>query len=177
MLIRHFETFQNSKKIEKIKFKDSFDKAISFTNFIESYIKKYPQIKKIKFYTSEHERTMMTSLILSSSIKSEMLKNKFLNIQVIDPVLHDMIDRDPKKQKTQSTCVFFEKKLEESFKEDTLYIHITHSSIIYNLFKCILEYLLDIKMKDFKERIHNHSISSIAKIDDKVSYIFNKKID
>ena len=177
MLIRHFETFQNSKNKEKIKFKESFNKSIWFIDFIEIYIKKYPQIKKIKFFTSEHERTIMTSLILSSSIKSEILKNKFLNIQIFDPIINDMIDRDPKKKNKKNVCIYFKKNIEELFEEDTLYIYITHSSIIYNLFKCILENILNTKFEHFNKRIHDYSISCIAKTNDKLSYIFNKKIE
>lgn len=176
MLIRHFETFQNSNKKEKLKYEESTNKAILFVNFINAFIKKYPEIKKIKFYTSDHERTMLTSLILSNAIKVEMLKKNFPELIINEPIIYDVIDRDPKKKNKKKTCSVF-KKIIDKYSEDTLHIYITHSSIIYNLFKCILEHLLDTEMDDFAKRIHNYSISCISKIDDKVSYVFNKKID
>ena len=177
MLIRHFETIYNSKNKEKIKFNESFDKAILFVNYIEDFINKNPQIKKIKFFTSDHERTIMTSLILSSSIKSKILKKKFAKIHISDPKIDDMIDRDPTKKNKKNTCIYFQKKIEDFFKDDTLYIYITHSSVIYNLFKCILDNLSEANLNDYNKRIHSYSISSITKINGQVSHIFNKKIE
>lgn len=174
MIIRHFETYKNK---EKIKFNESFEKSQYFINYIENFIKKYPEIKKIKFYTSDQERTIMTSLILSSNLKSEIIKNKISNIHIYDPVINNKIDRDPKKKNKHHTCNYFKNIVDKSLSDDTLYIYITHSSIISNLFKCILEYLANDDIDDFNKRIHHYSISTVVKFNDKVHYNFNKKID
>ena len=98
IFIRHFET-QNDSKKEKINYSTSFINAMSFIENIKNIIDKYPQIKKIKFLTSDHERTLVTSLVISSKIKSEMLEKKFKQIEIDDPVINEYVDRDPLKKK------------------------------------------------------------------------------
>lgn len=174
MIIRHFETF---KGIEKIKFNKSFEKSQLFINYIESFINKYSDIKKIKFYTSDQERTIMTSLILSSNLKSEIIKNKFTNLKIYDPIINNKIDRDPKKKNKNQTCNYFKNTIEKSLDDETLYIYVTHSSIIYDLFKCIVDYFIGEQIDDFNKKIHRYSISTIVNNKDMVNYNFNKKID
>lgn len=177
MLIRHFETYYDKKNNEKIKFDESFKKADMFVKYIKKFIDKYPDIKKIKFYTSDQDRTIMTSLVLSSILKSEIIKNNIKNIKIYDPIIDNIIDRDPKKNKSDKICQEFQNMIKNEMKENTLHIYITHSSIIYNLFKCILYYLFGEKFNDSNKKIHNYSISYVAKNYDKIHYNFNKKID
>ena len=174
MIVRHFETF---KGVEKIKFRESFEKSQLFINYIESFIDKYPEIKKIKFYTSNQERTIMTSIILSSNLKSEIINNNIFNLKIYDPVINDNLDRDPKKIYKIKTCNYFKNIIDKSLDDKTLHIYVTHSSVIYNLFKCMLEYLTDSKIDDFNKKIHSYSISTIVGKNDRISYSFNKKID
>ena len=176
MLIRHFETFYNDDGQEKIKYKKSFSKGSLFINFIKSYLSKYTGIKKIRFYTSDYERTLLTSLVLSSLSETEIIDGTLSGVKIYDPVLNEMIDRDPKKRNKKNVCEYFKKNIETSFEPDTLYIYITHSSVIYNLFKCVLDWVLEREMPDFSKRIHGYSVSYISKIDNRVSYMFNKKI-
>lgn len=176
ILIRHFETFLTSDGEEKIKFKSSYSKASLFVNFIKLYISRNIGIKKIKFFTSDYERTLVTTLIISSLIKTEIIDGNISNIKIYEPVINDVIDRDPKKKNKKYMCEYFKNMVNNNFDNDTVYIYITHSSVIYNLFKCVLECSLNKKVPDFNKRIYSNSISYISKNDNKVSYMFNKKI-
>ena len=151
MLIRHFETFHNSNGEEKIKFKSSYDKASFFIEFIKSYISKYGGIKKIKFFTSDYERTLLTSLILSSLIKTEIIDGNIDGIKIYEPVLNNMIDRDPRKKNKKHVCEYFKNTIENNIEPETLYIYVTHSSVIYNLFKCVLEHVLGKQIQSFNK--------------------------
>ena len=177
MLIRHFETYYDSNKHEKIKFNDSFYKASIFAEHIKKFIKEFPEIKKIKFYTSNRERTIMTALVLSSTLKSELIKNNLQNVEIYDPVIDNIVDRDPKKIKIDHICNTFYNLIDKKFKDNTLYIYVTHSSIICDLFRCVLEYLVNKKTDNFHKKIYNYSLSYVVRKNDKVSYLFNKKID
>lgn len=177
IFIRHFETYNSSKNKERINYSTSFESASGFVENIKFIADKYPQIKKIKFLTSDHERTLLTSLVISSKLKSEILEKKFKYIDINDPVINEFVDRDPQKKNKHVICNYFYKKIESSFDDDTLYIIVTHSSIIYNLFKCILEFCVGNEFSEFEnKRIHGYSLSYITKYDNKVTYGFNKKI-
>lgn len=178
MLIRHFKTINNSNNEEKINYDKSFQKAEIFSIYIYDFIKKHPSIKKIKFYTSEKERTLVTALVISSKIKSNIIEKKQKYIEIYDPIIENNIDRDPKKQNKEKICNYFNDKINNIFEEDTLYIYITHSSIIHNLFKCMLEVCAGKSIDDFQiKKIHGYSLSFIAKNDNKISYGFNYKMD
>ena len=173
MIIRHFDTYKDN---EKIKYKESFIKSELFVNYIKKFIDRYPKINKIKFYTSDYDRTIMTSLILSSNLKNKIIDNQFEKIKINDPKITKILDRDPKKKKKYKIGDFFADTSDSKLNDDTLYIYITHSSVIYNLFKSILEYCTNDKIDNFHERIHRYSISTITKNNDKIKYVFNKKI-
>ena len=174
MIIRHFETVEGK---EKIKFNESFEKSQLFINYIENFINKYPHINKIKFYTSDQERTIITSLILSSNLKGEIIKNNIHDLQIYDPIINNKIDRDPKKKNKSKICKYFKNMIEKSLDDETLYIYVTHSSVIYNLFKCMVDYFIGEIIDDFDKKIHKYSISTIVNNNDSVNYNFNKKID
>ncbi len=173
MIIRHFETYKNS---EKIKFNDSTAKSQIFIDYIKKYIKKYPNITKIKFYTSNQDRTIMTSLILSSNLKNEIINNTISNLQIFEPEINDVLDRDPKKIKKHDTCKNFKNIIKKIMDDSTLYIFITHSSVIYNLFKCIIKFFTDEEFNDPNKKIHHYSVSTLVKYDNKIHHNFNKKI-
>jgi hypothetical protein len=173
IIIRHFETHKNS---EKIKFNESFAKSQLFINYITKFVKKYSDIKKIKFYTTNYERTITTSLILSSNLKNEIINNTLSNLQIFEPEINNILDRDPKKIKKDDTCKNFKNNIEKNMDDDTLYIYITHSSVIYNLFECIINMVANKKFNNPVKRIYNYSISSLVKYNDKIKYNFNKKI-
>jgi hypothetical protein len=174
MIIRHFDTVRGT---DKIKFNESLEKSHQFVYYISEFLDKYPEIKKIKFYTSDQDRTIITSLILSSKLKSEIIRKKINNLQVYDPTINNKIDRDPKKKYKIQTCNYFKYIVDKTFDDKTLYIYITHSSIIYDLFKCITEYLINDRVEIQNNKIHSYSISTIISNNDKVNYTFNKKID
>ncbi len=176
IIMRHFETFINKFGKEKIHYNDSNDKSIIFINFIKNYINKYDDITKIKFYTSNHERTLMTSLILSSSIKTHIINDNFKKIDIDNPVVNNIIDRDPSKKKHIKRCEIINEKINNKLKPDTLYIFVTHSSIINDFFYCFVNMYAK---KDFKiknEKIHNYSLSYITKINNKLTWDFNIKL-
>lgn len=178
MLFRHFKTSINLNGEEKINYSNSFQRAEIFVNQINDFIKKYPQIKKIKFFTSDKERTLVTSLVISSKIKSNIIEKKQKSIKIYDPLIEKNIDRDPKKIYKDKICNYFNDKINYSYEEDTLYIYITHSSVIHNLFKCMLEECTGKPVEDFKnKKIHGYSLSYIAKKNGKVTYEFNNKMD
>ncbi len=177
MLIRHFESYYDSHNNEKIKFKDSFCKSVVFAEHIKKIIREFPEIKKIKFYTSDHERTIMTSLVLSSTLKSELIKNNLPKIKIYDPIIDNIVDRDPKKIKSKYMCNSFHNLIDKKLKHNVLHIYITHSSIISNLFTCILDYLSNRKNENFHKRIYNYSLSYIIRYNNKVNWLYNKKID
>lgn len=193
ILIRHFKTFYDSNKNEKIDYEDSFDYATLFINKIKEHIDKYENIKKIKFISSNQDRTLMTSLVISSKIKSDILNNKFKKIKIYDPKINDMVDRDPNKKNKEKMSKYFNKKIKK-FDQDTLYIIISHSSVIYNLFNCILESCSGINLNNHNPNnnnqynnqhnnqynnhlhIHSFSISWIFKYNNIVDYELNQKI-
>ena len=160
-----------------IKLRNNIYKSIIFAEYIKKIIKEFSDIKKIKFYTSDHERTIMTALILSSTLKSEVIKNNLPKIEIYDPIIDNIVDRDPNKIKANYICNSFHNLIDKKIKDDTLYIYITHSSIISNLFTCILDYLSNKKGGYFNKKIYNYSLSYIIRFNNKVSWVYNKKID
>lgn len=177
ILIRHFKTYINSKNKEKINYSTSFENSHGFIENIKSFTEKYPQIKKIKFLTSDHERTLLTSLVISTKLKSEILKKKLKYIEIDDPVINVFVDRDPFKKNKNLVCEYFNKKIENSFNDNTLYVIVTHSSIIYNLYKCIFEIFTEDEFTEYEnKKIHSYSFSYIIRNDNRISYSFNKKI-
>jgi hypothetical protein len=176
IIMRHFETFKDKHGKEKIYYDDSNDKSVVFVNFIKDYINKHPDINKIKFYSSNHERTLMTSLIVSSCIKSEIINGNFKKINIDDPSINNIIDRDPSKKKHIKRCEIINQKINNKLKDDTLYIFITHSSVISNLFYCFVNMFAKKDFKTKSEKIHSYSLSYITKIDNKLTWDFNIKL-
>lgn len=176
IIIRHFKTTNNKNKEEKIIYEDAFDQAKPFINFINKYINKYDKIDKIKFISSPQDRTIITGLIISSILKSDIIENKIKKIIIEDPIIEEVIDRDPHKKKHITTCKVLSKKISEEYDENTLYIFITHSSLIYNTFSCLLNSHLKNKLDNFAEKIHSYSLSYIVKRNNKITYEFNKNL-
>lgn len=172
-IIRHFETTTDNNKNKKISYKKSLIYLELFVNFIKKHISENPYIKSIKFYTSEHDRTIITAYMLFSKLQTDIILNNIESIDIHKPEISDIIDRDPKKNKHQSVCKQIINKIEPKFKSDTLYIFITHSSLISNLFKCFYNIYTDNDIKKIDKKIHSYSLSFISKIDDKLTYKFN----
>ena len=175
-IIRHFKTFYDSNDLEKIRYEKGFDQSKFFVEFIGKFIDKNPKINKIKFITSPQDRTIITSLIISSNLKTYILKQKIRNIEIIDPVIDKQVDRDPKKKRKDNVCGYFKNKIQSEFNDNTIYIYITHSSIIYNTFKCIIDNMVHKTTTDFNEKIHGFSLSYLIKSKDKIHFEFNKNM-
>jgi len=175
LILRHFKT-EGKHQEEKIIYKDAFEQAKPFIQFIKKYIEKYNNVNRIVFVSSPQERTIMTGLILSSILKGEIIEQKMKKIDIIDPVIDKAIDRDPHKKKHVKTCKILKQKINNEYKEDDLYIFVTHSSLIYNTFKCLLNNFAKTEKDDFSERIHSFSVSSITKVNNRLTYEFNRNL-
>ncbi len=171
--MRHFETIKDSRNNEKILYDKSLEKSLIFTEFIKKYLDDRPNINRIKFYVSKHERTIISALILSNQIKSKIILNKFKPIEISDPVIIDIIDRDPKAKKHKKNCNKIKNDLEPTLKNNTLYIFVSHSSIIFNLFECFCKFYSNKYKENFINKIHSYSLSFINKTKDRLIYDFN----
>ena len=177
IIIRHFKTVNDKKnKEEKIIYKDAFEQSKPFIKFIKKYVDKYNKINKIKFISSPQDRTIMTGLIISTILKSDIIENRIKKIIIEDPIIEEVIDRDPHKKKHIITCKVLKEQISKEYDENTLYIFITHSSLIYNTFSCLLNSYLKDKIEFFAEKIHSYSLSYIIKSNNKISYEFNKNL-
>jgi hypothetical protein len=175
-IIRHFKTFVDSNDVEKINYEKGFEHSKPFVDFIGKFIEKNSKINKIKFITSPQDRTIITSLIISSDLKTNILKDKIRNIEIIDPIIDKKIDRDPHKKRKNYRCNYLKKQIYSEFDENTIYIYITHSSVIYNSFKCIIDSVSNKITTDFNEKIHGFSLSYLIKSKDKIVFEFNKNM-
>lgn len=171
--MRHFETFEDSNGNEKIYYSKSLDKSYKFIKFIHEYLNKNKNVNKIKFYTSKHDRTIISALILCNKIREKIISKEFHTIEIFDPIITDLIDRDPKKIKNKKMCEKIKNNVDKKFKSDTLYIFITHSSTIYNLFECFCKLYSTKYTENFVNKIHAYSISFITKTNDRLIYEFN----
>lgn len=173
IIMRHFETFEDSHGNEKINYNQSLDKSENFIVFIKEYIEKNKNINKIRFYTSKHERTIISALILCNKLKSNIISNKLNPIEICDPIITDLIDRDPNKKKYKNNCIKIINKIENKLKNDTLYIYVSHSSTIYNLFNCFYKLYSPKNSEKFINKIHSYSLSFLTKKKNRLIYDFN----
>lgn len=173
IIIRHFETMKDSDGNEKVLYDKSLIKSIKFIEFIKKYLENKPNIKKIKFYVSKHDRTIISALILCNQIKSKIISNQFNMIEIFDPVITDIIDRDPKLKKHKETCNKIKNNLEPYLNSDTLYIFVSHSSVIYNLFECFCKIFSNKYKEKYTGKIHSYSLSYINKQKNRIIYDFN----
>lgn len=174
LIIRHLKTYIDTKRQEKIIYDDAFEKIKSYVDFILKVAEKNSNIKNIIIVCSPQERTLMTALILSSSLKSKIIaseNNKLIkNIHISDPIIEKNIDRDPKKERNKK---YYLDTMNKYYNNDSICILITHSSIIYNLYKSILEYIKKIKLENFEKKIKSYSMSYIYKDNHKIYNKFN----
>lgn len=173
IIIRHFETFEDSHGNEKINYNKSLNKSENYVVFIKEYIKKNKNINKIKFYTSKHERTIITALILSNKLKSNIISKKLNSIEICDPIITDLIDRDPSKKKYKNNCIKIINEIDAKIKSDTLYIYVSHSSTIYNLFDCFYKLYSSKNSEKFINKIHSYSLSFLSKKKNRLTFDFN----
>lgn len=173
IIMRHFETFEDSKGNEKIKYEKSLDKSEKFINFIKEYIEKNKNINRIRFYTSKHERTIISALIICNKLKSNIILNKLSPIDIHDPVITNLIDRDPNKKKYKNNCIKIKNEIDSKLKKDTLYIFVTHSSTIYNLFRCFYKLYSSNYNEKFVNKIHSYSLSFLTKNKKDLIFDFN----
>ena len=173
IIMRHFETFEDSNGNEKINYEKSLDKSENFINFIKEYIEKNKNISRIRFYTSKHERTIISALIMCNKLKSNIILNKLGPIDIYDPIITDLIDRDPQKKKYKNNCIKIKNEIDAKFKSDTLYIFVTHSSTIYNLFECFFKLYSSKYNEKFVNKIHSYSLSFLTKKKKNLIFDFN----
>ena len=180
IMIRHFETYRNIKNKEKVNYNESFNKANNFIKNIKLFLNKHPNITNIKFLTSEHERTLVTSLILSSAFKNEII-NKKIVINIEDPIILDFIDRDPKKSNIKHNTSNFIKYLNNNKSNNTLLIFITHSSCLSYLFNSCINnvysyFSKNVPVINIEQKIFDYSLSTLSVHDTVIDYTFNKNI-
>jgi len=176
IIIRHFKTFRDQKNNEKIKYNNAFEHSTSFIKFIKNTLDKSPEINNIKFITSPQERTIITGLIISNCIKNEIIEKKIKNnIKITEPVIDDILDRDPNKEKEKDMHDYF-KNNSLNFNSNTLYIYITHSSVIYTFFKCLMDFLKVSTTFDLEKHISSYSLTYVGKKENTIKYKFNKNM-
>ena len=159
MIIRHFKT----EKDERINYNKSQEYIKYFIKIIKSYILDN-KTKKIKIYTSDCDRTIITSLLIYIKLKDE------LNISILSPNTDIMLNRDPNKKKYPEIKKYFNDYV---FNENELIIFFTHSSIYTHLLNSILENKIDnFKHICNKKRVHSFSISHIG-YKKNINYKFN----
>jgi len=173
IIIRHFETKKDNHGNEKILYDKSLKKSIKFVNYIEKYLANNPNINKIKFYVSEQERTIITALILSNQIKSNIIQNKFVKIEIDEPIITNFINRDPKAKKQKIICDKIKNDFNSKIKNDILYIFVSHSSVIFNLFECFCKSYYYKYNEKYSKKIHSYSLSFISKKNNMLEYDFN----
>lgn len=173
IIIRHFETFEDTNKNEKINYEKSLIKSPKYIEYIIKYINDNPNINKIKFYTSKYDRTIMTSLILCNGLKSQIILNKLKTIKIYDPIITDILNRDPHKKNHKEICNNIKNSINDKLKDDTLYLFVSHSSLIYNLFECLCKLYSSKYKGETKNRIHTYSLSFIKKTKNSLKYDFN----
>jgi hypothetical protein len=159
-IIRHFETDNN----EKINYQNSIKEVVSFIKVINEYIKKF-NINEIDIITSPQDRTLITGLILSNYLKD------INNIKVNSPTIDNIIDRDPKKKRREEIKHHF-KHTKSIYKNKTIIIYVTHSSVYYTIFESILKNI-GVKTINESNKIHKYSLSYINKNNKNVEYLFN----
>lgn len=173
IIIRHFETFKDENNNERIYYNKSLKKLEKYLEFIIKYINDNPKINKIKFLTSKYDRTIMTSLIISNGLKSKIINNKLRTIEIHDPIITDIADRDPHKQKHKEICKKIIYEVDNKLSENTLYLFTTHSSLIYNIFNCFCKLYSSEYKKIPKTHIHTYSLSYMKKTKKSFEYDFN----
>lgn len=173
IIIRHFETFKDKNNNERIYYNKSLKKLEKFLEFIKKYINDNPEINKIKIFTSKYDRTIMTSLIISNGLKSKIINNKLRLIEIHDPIIMDIVDRDPQQLKHKEICNKIIYKIDNKLNENTLYLFITHSSLIHNIFNCFCKLYSSKSIKIPKTNIHNYSLSYMKKTKKSFEYDFN----
>jgi hypothetical protein len=177
IIIRHFKTFEDDKGNEKILYKKSLSRSVKFVDFIKKYVNENKSINKIKIYTSNQDRTIMTAFILISKLKSEIISSELKNVNIFEPIITDIIDRDPKKNKYKGVCDKIKNIIEPKLKNDTLYVFITHSSLIFNLFECFYNIYTDKNVAKTNKNIHSYSLSFMTKTNNHLKSKFNINMD
>lgn len=179
IIIRHFETFKDENNNERIYYNESSRKLKKYLEFIEKYINNNSnannsqKINKIKIFTSNYDRTIITSLIICNGLKSEIISNRLKSIEIFEPVITDILDRDPHKKKHKEICKKITNDINNKLNEDTLYLFITHSSLICNIFNCFCKLYSNEYKKVSKSHIHRYSLSYIKKTKKICEYDFN----
>lgn len=176
LILRHFKTTKDSKKNEKIIYDDAFDRSESFANFIIIFLKEHPNIHKVKFITSPQDRTIMTALVISSMFKTKIFEDKIIDIEIIDPLIDKMIDRDPHKKKKNAIFKYFKNNIRKDNSKHTLYVYVSHSSIIHNMFKAIVNICSNNNILVRKEHIYAYSLSYIFNNGYDLTYEYNKNM-
>jgi len=163
IIIRHFETFKDENNNERIYYNKSLKKIEKYLEFIKKYMNDNLKINKIKFFTSKYDRTIMTSLIIANGLKSKIINNQLRTIEIYNPIITDVVDRDPRKQKNKEICNKIIYDVDNKLSENTLYLFITHSSSICNIFNCFCKLYSTGHKKISKTHIHRYSLSYIKK--------------
>lgn len=171
VIIRHYKTEKHHHK-ENIIYNKTFDKSKSYVKMIVKLCNK-SKFNKITFVCSPQDRTMMTSLILSSALKSYFIANRIHNIKIIDPIIDEKINRDPHKNKSFTDYEKVIKKYDDSSNTKSLVIFITHSSVIHSLYKSIMYYYTQDRVQVNPTHIKTWSLSYAMVTNGKFYHKFN----
>lgn len=161
IIIRHFKT----DKYNKINYNTANNDAELFIKTIMNYIINN-NINEVRFITSPQERTILTSLIICN-----ILKDNIKDINILNPIINNIIDRDPKHNNKHEIQKYF-KSIVKNYTKNTLYIYITHSSVYHTIFQSIVN-ILNEKKYIKKEKIYHYSLSIISFNSKELYYKFN----
>lgn len=168
-VVRHLSTVD-----ERINYDKSYKEIRSTVKSIRKVAKDY-NVEDIKIYTSSEDRTLLTSLILYIKLKEKMPE-----VKIRKPELNSMIERDPKRSRSESIKKYFKEKnkFKDSKKSPKIIIYVTHSSCYRNICRgLILGITVDIKDIEamLKEMyICDHAVSLIDNFCPQNIY-YNKK--
>lgn len=95
--------------------------------------------------------------------KSKIINNEFRTIEIYNPIITDIVDRDPHEKKHKEICNKIIYEVNNKLSENTLYLFITHSSLIYNIFNCFCKLYSSKYKKIPKTHIHRYSLSYMKK--------------
>lgn len=171
VIIRHYKTVKHHHK-ENIIYDKTFDKSKPYVKMIIKLCDK-SKFNKITFVCSPQDRTIMTSLILSSALKSYFIKKKISHIEIVDPIIDEKINRDPRKTKTFTDYEKVINKYDHGPNSKSLIIFITHSSVIHSLYKSILYHYTQVHDQTKSTHIKTWSLSYAMVTNDKFYHKFN----
>ena len=165
LVVRHFKTDSR----DRINYPKVNYEASRYVDHIIDYINKFG-IEKIEFHSSPHDRTFLTSCVLSNILKDR------IKITIENPICTNEINRDPLKKRKNEIYTYFKELIRNGyFSEKKLVIYVTHSSVYKTIVNSIIQCVSKTdKIDDRDWYIHSYSMSHITYHDGKLKYSYNR---